>query len=183
MDDQERIVKTTGSSGAWMQTLSDQWSNFWEARTAREKMLLTWGGAVLAVAIGYSMLWQPAAEGRARLRESLPAMQRQLAQMTAQADEARALAGAAASVAPGGQALKDALTASLSDHGMPNAQVQLIGTTAQVQMKNASFPVWAAWLDDVRKQYKVQVVEAHITALKADGQVDLTASLQPANAR
>jgi len=180
MDDQERIVKTSTSS-AWVQALSDQWSEFWEARTAREKALLTWGGAVLAVAIGYSVLWQPAADGRARLRESLPAMQRQLAQMTAQADEARALAGAAASVAPGGQALKDALVASLSDHGMPNAQVQMIGTTAQVQMKNASFPAWSAWLDDVRKQYKVQVVEAHITALKADGQVDLTASLQPAN--
>nr|WP_043286537.1 type II secretion system protein M [Paraburkholderia oxyphila] len=183
MDDQERIVKTSDSNGAWAQALSEQWSNFWEARTAREQVLLTWGGALLAVAIGYSVLWQPAADGRARLRESLPALQRGLAQMTAQADEARALAGAAASVAPDGQALKDALTASLSDHGMPGAQVQLIGTTAQVQMKNASFPAWSAWLDDVRKQYKVQVVEAHITALKADGQVDLTASLQPANAR
>lgn len=173
----------TSASSAWTQALSEQWSEFWEARTAREKMLLTWGGAVLAVAIGYSVLWQPAADGRAHLRESLPAMQRQLAQMTAQADEARALAGAAASVSPGGQALKDALTASLSEHGMANAQVQLIGTTAQVQMKNASFPAWSAWLDDARKQYKVQVVEAHITALKADGQVDLTASLQPANTR
>jgi general secretion pathway protein M len=183
MDHQERIVKTSAFSGAWAQTLADQWAGFWEARSAREKVMLTWGGAVLAVAIGYSVLWQPAADGRARLHETLPALQRQLAQMTAQADEARALAGAAASVSPGGQALKDALTASLSDHGMPNAQVQLIGTTAQVQMKNASFPAWTAWLDDVRKQFKVQVVEAHITALKADGQVDLTASLQPANAR
>jgi general secretion pathway protein M len=177
MDHQERIVKTTALNSAW----AEAWTQFWEARTPREKMLLTWGGAVLAVAIGWSVLWQPAADGRARLRESLPGMQRELAQMTAQADEARALAGAAASVAPGGQALKDALTASLADHALAAAQVQLIGTTVQVQMKNASFPAWSAWLDDVRKQFKVQVVEAHITALKADGQVDLTASLQPAN--
>ncbi|WP_112169997.1 type II secretion system protein M [Paraburkholderia unamae] len=178
MDHQERIVKTTATSGA----LAEAWTTFWEARTPREKTLLTWGGAVLAVAIGWSVLWQPAADGRAHLRESLPGMQRELAQMTAQADEARALAGAAASVAPGGQALKDALTASLADHALGGAQVQLIGTTVQVQMKNASFPAWTAWLDDVRKQFKVQVVEAHFTALKADGQVDLTASLQPANA-
>nr|WP_321923441.1 type II secretion system protein M [Paraburkholderia guartelaensis] len=164
-------------SGAW----AEAWTNFWEARTTREKTLLTWGGAVLALAIGWSVLWQPAADGRAHLRESLPGMQRELAQMTAEADEARSLAGAAASVAPGGQALKDALTASLADHALTGAQIQLIGTTVQVQMKNASFPAWAAWLDDVRKQFKVQVVEAHITALKADGQVDLTASLQPAN--
>jgi general secretion pathway protein M len=179
MDHQERVMKTSALSGAW----ADTWNEFWEARSAREKVLLTWGSAVLAIAIGYSVLWQPAADGSAKLRESLPAMQRELSQMTAQADEARTLAGAAASVAPGGQALKDAITASLADHGMPGAQVQLIGTAVQVQMKNASFPVWTGWLDDVRKQFKVQVVEAHITALKADGQVDLTASLQPANAR
>ena len=170
-------MKTTAVSGAW----AEAWTNFWEARTTREKALLTWGGAVLALAIGWSVLWQPAADGRARLRQSLPGMQRQHAQMTAEADEARSLAGAAASVAPGGQALKDAVTASLADHTLAGAQVQLIGTTVQVQMKSASFPAWAAWLDDVRKQFKVQVIEAHITALKADGQVDLTASLQPAN--
>jgi general secretion pathway protein M len=173
MDHQERIVKTTALGGVW--------AEFWEARTPREQMMLTWGGAVLVVAIGWSVLWAPAADGRAHLRESLPGLQRQLAQMTAEADEARSLAGAAASVAPGGQALKDALTSSLSDHGIQGAQVQLIGTTVQVQLKNASFPAWAGWLDDVRKQLKVQVVEAHVTALKTDGQVDLTASLQAAN--
>lgn len=174
MDHQERNVKTSALSGVWAET----WTNFWEARNPREKMLLTWGGAVLTVAIGWSVLWQPAADGRLRLRENLPAMRRDLAQMTAQADEARSLASAAASVAPSGQALKDALTASLTDHGLPNAQVQLIGATTQVQMKNASFPASTVWLDDVRKQFKVQVAEAHITALKDDGQVDLTVSLQ-----
>ncbi len=163
--------------------LTEAWAEFWEARTPREQTMLTWGGALLAVAIGWSVLWAPASDGRARLHESLPGLQRQLAQMTAEANEARALSGAAASVAPDGQALKDALTASLADHGLQGAQVQLIGTTVQLQMKNASFPAFTDWLDDARKQYKVQVVEAHMTALKTDGQVDLTASLQPASAR
>ncbi len=168
-------MKTTALSGVW--------AEFWGARTPREQTILIWGGALLAVAIGWSVLWAPASDGRARLHESLPGLQRQLAQMTAEADEARALSGAAASVAPDGPALKDALTASLADHGLQGAQVQLIGTTVQVQMKNASFPVFTDWLDDARKQFKVQVVEAHMTALKTDGQVDLTASLQPANER
>jgi general secretion pathway protein M len=39
------------------------------------------------------------------------------------------------------------------------------------------------WVDDVRRQFKVQVSEAHVTALKTDGQVDLTASLQPSTAK
>jgi general secretion pathway protein M len=171
MDDQERPMK---------KALSDTWAEFWDGRTQREKTLLMWGGFAAAVALVYLVLWAPAFEGRNRLRESLPAMQRQLAQMTAQADEARSLAGNAQGVTPTGGALRDALSKSLADNNMPPTQVQVVGAAVQFQLKNASFPVWIVWLDDVRKQFKVQVSEAHITALKPDGQVDLTASLQPA---
>ncbi|SDF87962.1 type II secretion system protein GspM [Paraburkholderia phenazinium] len=163
--------------------LAQTWAGFWDGRTEREKNLLTWGGAALGVVIAWSILWAPAQDGRAHLRDTLPAMQRQLAQMTAQAEEARRLSGAAQGVAPTGGALKDALTASLTDHGLTPLQVELIGNAVQVQLKNASFPVWTAWVDDVRRQFKVQVAEAHITALKDDGQVDLTASLQPSTTK
>ena len=161
----------------------DMWAGFWDGRTEREKQLLIWGGALLAIVIGWSVLWSPASDGRAQLRDSLPGLQRQLSQMTAEADEARSLSAAAASVAPGGAALKNALVASLTDHGLTGAQVQMIGTAVQIQLKNASFPAWTNWVDDVRKQFKVQVSEAHATALKEDGQVDLTASLQPSTAK
>ncbi|MEX3930203.1 type II secretion system protein GspM [Paraburkholderia phymatum] len=160
--------------------LLNAWAGFWEGRTAREKALLTWGSAVLAVVIVWSVLWAPAQEGRARLRESIPGLQRQLSQMTAQANEARTLSAAAQGAAPTGGALKDALTASLNDHGLAPTQVQVLGNAVQIQLKNASFPTWTQWLDDARRQFKVQVSEAHVTGLKADGQVDLTASLQPA---
>jgi general secretion pathway protein M len=110
-------------------------------------------------------------------------MQRQLAQMTAQADEARRLSAAAQGVTPTGGALKDALSASLTEHGLAAVQVDLLGNAVQVQLKNASFPAWTVWVDDVRRQFKVQVSEAHVTALKTDGQVDLTASLQPSTAK
>lgn len=163
--------------------LAQTWAGFWDGRSEREKNLLTWGGAVLGVVIAWSILWAPAQDGRAHLRDSLPSMQRQLAQMTAQAEEARRLTAAAQGVAPTGGALKDALTASLTDHGLTPLQVELIGNAVQVQLKNASFPVWTTWVDDVRRQFKVQVAEAHITALKDDGQVDLTASLQPSTAK
>ncbi|WOD17990.1 type II secretion system protein M [Paraburkholderia kirstenboschensis] len=163
--------------------LAQTWAGFWDQRTDREKALLTWGGGVLAVVIAWSVLWAPAQEGRARLRESLPTLQRQLAQMTAQANEARQLSAAAQGVAPTGGALKDALSASVSDHGLAATQVQVIGNAVQVQMKNASFPAWTSWVDDVRRQFKVQVSEAHVTALKEDGQVDVTASLQPSTAK
>ena len=158
-------------------------SEFWEVRTPREKTLLMWGGLALGLVLVYLVLWAPAYEGRTRLRAALPTMQRQLATMTAQANEARSLAGSAESVTPTGGALRDALSKSLADNGMQPTQVQVIGAAVQIQLKNASFPNWTMWLDDARKQFKVQVSEAHVTALKPDGQVDLTASLQPAVAK
>lgn len=163
-------------------TLGDLWAGFWEPRTAREKLLLTWGGVALAIVIAYSVLWAPAQQGRAHLRETLPAMHRQIAQMTAQADEARALAPAAQGVVPTGGALRDALQASLTQAGLTATQARLTGDAVQVDAKNAAFPAWTMWLDDARKQFKVRVVELHATALKDDGQVDLTVSLQPATA-
>ncbi|BCQ24644.1 type II secretion system protein M [Caballeronia sp. NK8] len=158
-------------------------SEFWEARTPREKTLLMWGGLALGLVLVYLVLWAPAYEGRARLRDSLPTMQRQLATMTAQANDARSLAPATEGVMPTGGALRDALAKSLADNGMQPTQVQVIGAAVQIQLKNASFPNWTMWLDDARKQFKVQISEAHVTALKPDGQVDLTASLQPAGTK
>jgi general secretion pathway protein M len=163
--------------------LAQTWAGFWDQRTEREKNLLTWGGGALAVVVAWSVLWAPAQEGRSHLRESLPSLQRQLAQMTAQAKEVPALSAAAQGVAPTGGALKDALTASLNEHGLTATQVQVMGNAVQIQMKNASFPAWTAWVDDARKQFKVQIAEAHVTALKDDGQVDLTASLQPSTTK
>ncbi|MGN6667639.1 MAG: type II secretion system protein GspM [Trinickia sp.] len=163
-------------------TLGNVWAGFWEPRTAREKMLLTWGGVALAVVIAYSVLWAPAQQGREQLRQTLPAMQHQIAQMTAQADEARALAPAAQGVAPTGGALRDALSASLTQTGLTTTQVRLTGEAVQIDAKNASFPAWTMWLNDARKQFKVRIVELHANALKEDGQVDLTVSLQPATA-
>ena len=72
------------------QAIIDTWGEFWNARTQREKTILMWGAVVAAIALVYLVLWAPAYEGRARLRSTLPAMQLQLAQMTAQANEARA---------------------------------------------------------------------------------------------
>ncbi|AOJ11718.1 type II secretion system protein GspM [Burkholderia mayonis] len=161
--------------------LNETLTQFWEGRTAREKLLLGWGGAALVVVIAYSVLWSPAQEGRAQIQRQLPTMRHELAEMTAQANEARSLAAAAQGVAPTGIALKDALTASLSDHGLAAAAPQIVGGGVQIQLKNASFPAWTQWLDDVRRQFKAQVVEAHVTGLKEDGQVDLTAVLQPAS--
>jgi general secretion pathway protein M len=157
--------------------------DFWGERSPREKKLISIGSAVLALVVLYSVALDPALTGRAKLRDELPAMQRRLAQMTAEANEARSLSSAAQGSAPTGNALKDALAASLAQRGLAATQLNVAGPNVQLQLKNVEFGTWVAWLDDVRRQFKVKVAEAHVSALKEDGQVDVTATLQPANTK
>jgi general secretion pathway protein M len=156
-------------------------SDFWGERSSREKKMISIGGAVLALVVLYSIALDPALTGRAKLREELPAMQRRLAQMTAEANEAHSLSAIAQGVTPTGNALKDALAASLAQRGLAATQVNVAGPNIQLQLKKVEFGAWIAWLDDARRQFKVKVSEAHVSALKDDGQVDINATLQPAN--
>src|SRR5258707_14708789 len=113
-----------------------------------------WGGLVAAIALVYLVLWAPAYEGRARLRSTLPAMQLQLAQMTAQANEARSLAGGGQGVTPTGGALRDAAAKSPADNNMPPAQAQGVGAGVQIQLKNAAFPEWAGGVRSGRERFR-----------------------------
>jgi general secretion pathway protein M len=160
--------------------LGDALSEFWDAREAREKRLLTIGGTVIGLAIVYSVAWAPAFDGRQKLREELPRERAALAQMQAEARQAREFSGAAAGDAPSGDTLRQAMTDSLAAHGLPSVQVSAIGDSMQVRAKNVSFGDWISWVDDMRKQNKVKVSEANVTALDKDGQVDLDATLAPA---
>jgi general secretion pathway protein M len=153
---------------------------FWSARETREKRLLTIGGAVLGLVIVYSLFWEPAFQGRQALREELPQQRAQLAQMQAEARQAHELAGAAAGVAPTGDTLHQALVDSLASHGLTGLEVTALGDSMQVRGKNVSFADWIGWVDDMRKQNKVQISEANVKALDKDGQVDLDATLAPA---
>lgn len=151
---------------------------FWDERTAREKNLLSVCGGLLAVFFVYQILWAPAATGREQLQNTLPQMQAQLAHMTEQANEARTLEAAAMSVPPTGRALLDGMQAALAEQGLAGAQLTSVGHVLQLQIKNAPFSNCVAWLDQVRREYKIQVVEAQVTVLPHPGDVSLTATLQ-----
>lgn len=151
---------------------------WWDERNAREKRLLSIAGLVIALAVFYSVLISPALDGREAIRAALPSMKRELATMQGQAAEAKRLAGAAQNAAPSGDSLNSAVASSLSDRGLNATKVQLAGNAVQIEIKNVSFSVWIHWLDDMRKQLKLRVTQAHITPTDANGRVDLRATIE-----
>jgi len=158
-------------------------TQWFAARASREKRLLQLGGALAVAVLIYTVLWQPAWDGRARLTASLPLLQVQLAEVWQQADEARRLKAAAAVRAPTGMGLRDALAASLTQAGIATAHFTVLGKGVQVEAKDVPFGVWMTWLDQVRRTDRVRVVDAHASGEAQVGHASVSATLQPAAER
>lgn len=151
---------------------------FWSARNPREQALLAGGGALLALTFGYSVLWEPAADGRERLQRTLPQLRAELVEMETLAQEAR---GLSASPAPSlrGEALLEALRTGMSQHGLTPTRLAAVGDNAvQVQFERVPFGAVAAWLSGVRQQQRLKVTDARIDYVGATALVNVGATLQ-----
>ena len=160
------------------QRWQERFDAFWSARNPREQAILAGGSAVLALVIGYTVLWEPAAEGRAKLQRSLPQLRSDLAEMETLAQEAR---GLAASPAPSlrGEALNQALQESLAQHGLKATRLAGTGdNSVQVQLDKVPFGSVANWLQDVRQQQRLKVIDTRIVYVGPTAVVNVTATLQ-----
>ena len=160
------------------QRWQEQFDAFWSSRNPREQAILAGGSAVLALVIGYTVLWEPAADGRDKLLRSLPQLRSDSAEMETLAQEAR---GLAASPAPSlrGEALNQALQESLAQHGLKATRLNGTGdNSVQVQLDKVPFGSVASWLQDVRQQQRLKVIDARIVYVGATALVNVTATLQ-----
>jgi general secretion pathway protein M len=153
---------------------------YWVARSEQEQRTLSIGAGILLLALAYLVLLAPALEGRAALRAQLPQLRQQAAQLRVLADEARSLAAQpAAPVAP---MSRESLQQSLSARGINPASLAMTGEYAKLQLNNVSFANLMAWLDAQRRESRITVNDAAVTALPTAGQVDASLTLRQARA-
>jgi len=156
--------------------LRERATAYWLARTAQERKFLLVGGAVVALAIFYLVLLEPALNGRDQLRRSLPELRQQAAQLQALAAEAQAVAAQPApAVAP---VTSESLSASLGARGLKATSLSVSGEYTKVQLSNVSFANLMSWLDAQRRESRIMVQDAQFSAQTALGQVDATLTLR-----
>jgi general secretion pathway protein M len=148
---------------------------FWEARSEQERQFLSIGGALMLLLLVYGTLFAPAMEGRAQLEKSLPQLRQQAAQLQALAAEAATLGGSVpVQVTPMTSAI---LNGSLKARGLTAQSVGVTGEFAKLELRGVSFATLVQWLDVLRRENRIAVQEASITAQAVPGIVDATLTL------
>lgn len=148
---------------------------FWEARSEQERKLLTLGSAVVVLALAWAVLFAPAMEGRAQLKKSLPELRQQAAQLQALAAQAATLSGSApVDVAVMSRA---SLVRTLAARSLTAQSVDVTGQYAKLELRSVSFGALLQWLDAVRREGRITVQDASISAQATPGLVDATLTL------
>lgn len=156
--------------------LRDQASLYWLARTEQERKYLTVGGATVLGALVYLLFIGPAMDGKAKLNVALPQLRAEAATMQALALEASELASRPApQVTPMTQ---ETLKASLGTRSITPTSLIITGEYAKIQLTNVSFANLYSWLDAQRRENRIAVDDASVTAGTPAGQVDAQLTLR-----
>jgi general secretion pathway protein M len=163
-------------SKASTQRLRARAETFWQERTEQERKLLRIGGIVVGLGLFYALLVDPALSGRDRLRKELPELHQQAAELQAMAREAQALQGQN-NIAPAPMT-RDSLNAGLAARGLNPQSLTITGEYVKAQFNGAQFAGVVAWLDAVRTESRISVVDASFTAQDTPGVVNATVTLR-----
>ena len=144
---------------------------WWVARSARERAVIGWAGAAIAVLLVFVLAWLPLERARGRIAAELPALRASAAEMRAQAAEVQALRA----LPPRGEAsvpLATLVAAGNLTQGLPGARVTLLdGKRARLAVDDASWTRLVEWLAATQATHGLAVAEAKVEALAAAGRV------------
>lgn len=159
-----------------LQELRARADAFWQVRTEQERKLLRVGAIVVGLGLFYGLLVGPALDGRAQLHKHLPQLRQQAAEMQMMAREAQALKGQAA-IAPAPMS-RDSLNASLAARGLSAQALNVTGDYVRLQLAGVQYAGVVAWLDAIRTESRINVVDASFTAQDAPGVVNAALTLR-----
>jgi general secretion pathway protein M len=149
---------------------------FWAERNRREQNMLIAATVVVVLGLIYALIIDPALSGRGELKERLPALRQQAAEVQDLSKEAAAMNRKAGVPAPA--LTQQSIEASLARKGLQAQNVTLTGETVRLQFNNASFSSMIDWLAEMQRTARLSVTEATISALEQADRVNATLSLR-----
>ena len=144
----------------------------WTARSPRERAVIGWSAAIVAALLAFAFAWLPMERDRARLAAALPQLRASVAEMRAQADEARALRAMPARAAGAATPLATLVASGTLAQGLPGARLTALDAKrVRLAVDDASWTRLAEWIAGAQSLHGLVVETATVEALPAAGRV------------
>jgi general secretion pathway protein M len=144
----------------------------WTSRSPRERAVLAWVAAAAAALLAFALLWLPMDRARTRIAAELPALRASVAEMQAQAVEAKDLRAMPVRGTGAPVPLASLVASGTLAQGLPGARLSALDNKrARLTIDDASWTRLVEWLSTVHASHGLTVEEATIDALAAAGRV------------
>lgn len=152
---------------------------FWSERAPRERLILAVAATVLATALLYVLLIEPAWLGSRRLEPALRTQRTQVAQLDQLLGEARDLRARAATASMSPAEARDAIDRSLAAAGLKPTRSAPRGDDMQLTFADVPYATWANWLAEAERQTgaRAGAVTAQATATPGRADIEITLRL------
>jgi general secretion pathway protein M len=155
----------------------------WNALAPREQQALAIGAVVVALLLGWALVWQPLAQARARLAQRVSTDRAALAAMRAAQAELPTLnaAVARAGVDRQGKSLLALADASARNAGLGNALKRVEPASARsvrVNFEGANFDQLVGWIENLARDYGVEASDVSADRAEGLGSVNARVTLE-----
>ena len=156
---------------------------WWEGLQLRERRTLGVGGVLVAVMLGWALVWHPLSRARGDLAVRVARQRDDLAWMRQALGETRNLRaeGAHARADRQGKSLLALADVSARGAGLTGAlkRVEPAGSdSVRVNLEIADFDALMTWLDSLARDYGVQVTDFSVDKVEGIGLVNARVTLQ-----
>lgn len=135
----------------------------WLQLEQRERMVLSWGAAIVAAIIFYAFVWQPWHRAIAHMEQALQPRRESLVWMQQQAESIQngSLVEASFNIKGANQSLLSVIEQTAKASRVREAIQQLVPNSKEnevrVVLEQANFNQWVRWVDTLIKDYGVNV--------------------------
>jgi general secretion pathway protein M len=155
-----------------------QFVDFWQARSDRERLILAVGGSVLLFGVLYGAIYVPIEASRRGLADRLPQLRAEYRLLAAQVEEIERIRSRAVKQPGGAVSLQRRIESSAMSKGLGDGITSITSAGNDlIQVMTADRParIWMEWLLDLQRQ-GVRVHSARIRFSGKDGQARLEAT-------
>ena len=154
---------------------------WWRGLAHRERMMVVFAVAVVAIGLLYTIGIEPAWKTRSSIATELPRLQAELVQLQALLAEVRVLRGRNSGKQTR-ESLRAAVEKSMLRADMVSEVINKEGDAVSVRARNVSASKWFEWLESFVREARVQVVASRVERVSA-GRVNASVSFDTALAK